>query len=68
MLDPQKSLIVTKRGGGHRVIPAGQWWIDKSTPRGDDADLYERKPHNGNRYISRETVVGQPNTEQKVGQ
>jgi len=58
-LDPRRPLIVTKRQGGTRVIPASKWWIDRNTPVGEDADIYERMPHNGNRLINRKTMVGQ---------
>ncbi len=60
ILEERKPLIVKKRGGGERTIPADKWWIDRNTPRGEDADLYERKPHGGNRWLPWSDVLGQP--------
>jgi len=45
-------LIVKKRGGGEKRIPSGKWWINKNTPVGEEADLIERMPHNGYRYLN----------------
>lgn len=54
---PGETLIVKKRGGGERAIPPSKWWIDRNTPVGDDADLYERMPYGGQRLISRSTII-----------
>ena len=51
------ALIMRKRGGGERRIPAGKWWIDRATPVGDDAELIERMPHNGYRYLDRRDLI-----------
>lgn len=45
------TLILSKRGGGERRVPPGKWWINRNTPVGEDADLWERKPYGGTRYI-----------------
>lgn len=59
-LDERKPLIVRKRGGGERVIPAGRWWINRNTPVGEDAQFWEIKPYNGRREILRREILGQP--------
>jgi hypothetical protein len=45
------TLIMRKRGGGERRVPPGKWWINRNTPVGDDAELFERMPHDGYRYL-----------------
>ena len=50
-LDSEDTLIVKKRGGGERRVPPDRWWINRNTPVGEDADLMERMPHNGYRYL-----------------
>lgn len=63
---PNDTLIVKKRGGGEKRVPPGKWWINKNTPVGDDADLWERMPHDGRRWLSWDSVIAverrQPNT------
>jgi len=51
------SLVVKKRGGGERVIPPEKFWIDRNTPVGEDADIYECKPWGGKRYIPWSDVI-----------
>ncbi len=51
------TLIVKKRGGGERRVPPGKWWINRNTPVGEDADLMERMPHNGYRYLSWDSLI-----------
>lgn len=59
-LDPRKHLIVrAKNASGERIIPPGKWWIDRNTERGEDADIYERKPHQGRKLIDRKNIKGQ---------
>ena len=50
-LEQGDSLVVKGRAGKDRIIKPGKWWIDRNTPVGDDADLYELKPWNGRRYV-----------------
>lgn len=45
-LDQSRPLIVPY-GKRERIIPAGKWYINRNTPVGDDAEIIERKPHNG---------------------
>lgn len=51
------TIYVKKRGGGERAIKPGKWWINRNTPVGDDADLWELKPHDGKKYISWNDVI-----------
>lgn len=51
------TLILAKRGGGERFVPGDKWWIDRNTPVGEDADLYERKPYGGKRYVSWKELI-----------
>jgi hypothetical protein len=50
-------LVVAKRGGGEREIPSWKWWIDRRTPVGEDAKLFERMPHGGKRWLDFDRVV-----------
>lgn len=56
-LDPKYDLVVKKRGGGTRQIKAGKWWINKRTPVGEDAELWERMPHQGRRIIPYKNII-----------
>ena len=51
------TLIMRKRGGGERRIPSGKWWINKNTPVGDEAELFERMPYNGRRELQWESLI-----------
>ena len=51
------ALVVKKRGGGERVIEPKKFWINRNTPVGDDAEIWERMPHEGRRYIPWSSVV-----------
>lgn len=51
------TLIMRKRGGGERRIPAGKWWVNRNTPVGEDAELIERMPHNGYRYLDWRNLI-----------
>lgn len=52
------TIIVRKRNGGERAIRSDRWWIDRRTPCGEDAQLWERMSHNGNRAIQWRDVIG----------
>ena len=56
-LRPEDVLIVRKRGGGERQIAAGKWWINRNTPVGDEAELFERMPHQGYRNIEWKNLI-----------
>lgn len=58
MLRKDDTIIYPKRGGGEKKIPPEKWWIDKSTPIGEDAELWERMPYGGNRYLDSAKIIG----------
>jgi len=33
------------------IIKAGNWYLNRNTPVGEDAELIERKPYNGYRIL-----------------
>ncbi len=51
------ALVVTKRGGGERILEPEQYCVNRNTPVGEDADLYELKPHGGRRYRQWSDVI-----------
>ena len=56
-LNDTDTLIVTKRGGGERRIEACKWYINRRTPVGEDAELWERMPYGGRREIQRVNII-----------
>lgn len=56
-LDQRDTLIVKKRGGGERRIKSGKWWINRNTPVGEDAEVWERMPHDGRRRIHYSKII-----------
>lgn len=66
-LHPGDTIVVRTRNG-ERKIPAGKWWVNRCTPVGDDAELWERKPWDGRRYIDWRDVVAvdRPNSPTKT--
>lgn len=53
---PGDALLIRKRGGERRLL-AKDWWINRNTPVGEDAELWERKPFNGRRSICRAEII-----------
>jgi hypothetical protein len=53
----RQALIVRKRGGGERSIEPNKWFVDRNTERGEDADFYERMPHQGRRWIDPRSIL-----------
>lgn len=53
----ESTIYVKKRGGGERAIPPGKWYINRNTPVGEDAEIWERMPHNGRREIFRQDIL-----------
>lgn len=47
-----------KRGGGYRIIKAGNWWVNQDTPVGEPADLWERKPFDGKKLLDITKAIG----------
>lgn len=62
-LDPTKNLVVMKFQWGKlwkgetRTIKADKWWINRNTPVGEDAEIWERKPYGELNQIWREHIV-----------
>ena len=56
-LNLDMSLIVRKRGGGERIIKRGKWWINKNTPVGEDAEIWEEKPWGGRKLIEFSEII-----------
>ncbi len=51
------ALILKKRGGGERRVACGSWWINRNTPVGEDAEIWEHKPYGGRREIRFSEIV-----------
>lgn len=59
MLDERLPLIVKARTqSGTRDIPSHKWWINRNTPVGEDADVYEKKPYGGSKYHPWRVILG----------
>lgn len=52
-----KTYVIKKRGGGEKHLAPGKYYLDRDTPVGDDACLYELKPYGGMRYIPWSAVI-----------
>jgi hypothetical protein len=67
VLRPTDTLIYKKRGGGERRILPRKWWVNRNTPVGDDAELWERMPHDGKRLLDWDKLIGveRPNGTQR---
>lgn len=57
-LDTRKTLLVISRRGCVKRIRPGKWFIDRKTPVGEDADIYELKAYGGKKLIKRERIIG----------
>ena len=51
------ALVIKKGRSGERIIKAKKWWINRNTPVGDDAELWEVKPYDGKKYIPWSDVI-----------
>lgn len=51
--------IVIKEHGKIRTITSEKLLINKNTPVGEDADLYEIKPYEGRKYIPWSIIIKQ---------
>lgn len=49
-------ILYPKCNGGYRVIKAGNWWINRNTPVGEPAELWERKPYGGQKLLDTEKM------------
>jgi hypothetical protein len=50
-------LIVRTRKGTEKRIPSDKWGINRNTPVGENADLFEHKPHGGKKHIAWKNVL-----------
>ncbi len=50
-------LILKGRKGKERRLTPDKWWLNRNTPVGEDADLYEEKPYGGRRYVPWKEVI-----------
>ena len=53
----EKDIIVKCGKNKTRRIPSHKLLIDRNTPVGEDADLYEIKPYGGRKYIPWSDVI-----------
>lgn len=54
-----KCTIYLKRPNGNiKKLVSGKWWINRRTPVGEDAIIYEIKPYGGQREINYKEIVG----------
>jgi hypothetical protein len=51
----EKDILVYKTKKGTRNIT--EWFLDRRTQVGEDADLYERKPYGGSKLLSLGNVI-----------
>jgi len=65
----QGDVVIVRTRNGERKIPAGKWWVNRHTPVGEDAELWERKPWDGRRYVDWRDVVAveRPNVDLSGG-
>jgi hypothetical protein len=42
---------------GERLIAPGNWWLNRRTPVGEDAELWERKPYQGRKWLSYDKII-----------
>ncbi len=49
--DPDKDILIRASLNGRGEYRITNWFVNRNTPVGDDADYYERMPHGGSRYI-----------------
>jgi len=51
------SLVLRGRSGKERILPPDKWYINRNTPVGEDADIWERKPWGGKKWINSEIIA-----------
>ena len=57
-MNPKTDTLVLKgRAGKERRLVPGKWWINRNTPVGEDADIYESKPYGGRRWVNPVEIV-----------
>ena len=50
-IEGTRLIIKCRNKSGYRIIPPHRWYLDRNTPVGDDADIYEIFRYGGNRVI-----------------
>jgi len=56
--DTRDDIYLLRKTGKIKCIKSGNWWVNRSTPVGEDAEFYERKPYGGNRQFYESEIVG----------
>ena len=55
LLDDDFIVIINRKK--EKIIPPHKWFINKNTPVGEDAELYEIKPHGGKKRVDFNDIV-----------
>ena len=55
-MDERYAIYLKTRHRRRRVM-AGDWWINKNTPVGEDAEFWERKLYSGRKEFYKEDIV-----------
>jgi hypothetical protein len=53
----KEDILVYRTRKGERLIHAGNWWVNRCTPVGEDAELWESKSFNGAAQLSRSEII-----------
>ena len=65
-VNAEQILIYKDRNGIVREILPHNYWINRRTPVGEDAELWERKPHGGKRLLEWNRVIKNKAKEAKL--
>lgn len=57
-------IIVKARNGERKILPE-KWWVNRRTPVGEDAELWERKPNFGRKLIELDDITAVERTERR---
>lgn len=49
-----------------KLLKPNKWFVNRNTPVGEPADLYEMKPYDGKRYIPSEEIIGFVNLDTQI--
>jgi len=58
--------IKSRNKQGYKILGPHQYFINRNTPRGEDAELYERKPYEGRKEFLFKDIIAEGETETKV--
>jgi hypothetical protein len=53
----KEDILVYRTRKGERLIHAGNWWMNRHTTVGEDAELWESKSFNGATQLSRDYII-----------